>query len=75
LEYETTLVFVSLPFRCFLCGVEIIVIGLNFDSRRSFFTPCLVGADILKSVKLVQQNIFVSLRATTIEGFVPAGNL
>jgi hypothetical protein len=74
LEYETTLVFVPLPFR-FLCGVEIIVISLNFDSRCSFFTPCLVGADILKSVKLVQPNIFVSLCTTTIEGFVPAGNL
>ena len=68
---KTTFVLVPLSHSSLICAAGIIVVTLHFDSGCSFLTPCLVGANVLESVELMEQNVLVSLSTTTVEGFVP----
>jgi hypothetical protein len=68
---KTTFVLVPLSLSSLICATGIIIVTLHFDSGCNFLTPCLVGADVLESVELMEQNVLILLSTTTIEGFVP----
>lgn len=70
-KHQSALVFVSFTFAGFrpaALTVGVIGFGLNF---WDFFPKGLVGADVLEFVELMEQNVFVTFRTSTIQGLVP----
>ena len=48
-----------------------VILHFKFDSGSCLFAVYFVRANVLETVKFVQQDIFIPFSSTSIEGFVP----
>ena len=68
-EDQTSLVLV--PLALVRSRGTVTIFGFRFHSDSGFLAPSLVWADVLQAMEFVQENVFVTLRATSVQGFVP----
>lgn len=73
LEDQTTLILISLGFGGLVALLESVgIIRVGFAFHGILLSVRFVRADVLQSMELVKQNVFVPFSASAVEGLIPA---
>lgn len=65
LEDQASLVLVPLRFRHDSCGA-VLILGFGLHCSGGLLAPCLIRADVLEAMELVQKNVLVSFGSTSV---------
>lgn len=69
IKNQASFVFVPLAFGL-LASLTFLLV-FDFGKGCSFFAPLFVGRDVLETVELMKQDVFVTFRTTTVECLIP----